>query len=30
MILLTQLFIGLKYHGNLLPFNSNFQGNIAL
>jgi hypothetical protein len=23
-------FLGLKYHGNLLPFHGNFQGNIAL
>jgi hypothetical protein len=26
----TLLFIGLKHHGNLLPFHLNFQGNIAL
>jgi hypothetical protein len=28
-VLLTLLFLGLKYRGNLLPFHSNFQGNIA-
>ncbi len=30
MVLLTPLFLGLKYSGNLLPFHSDFQGNIAL
>jgi hypothetical protein len=28
-VLLTQLFLGLKYRGNLLPFHGNFQGNIT-
>jgi hypothetical protein len=27
MVLLTLLFLGLKYFGNVLPFHGNFQGN---
>ncbi len=29
-VILTLLFLGLKYHSNLQPFHCNLQGNIAL